>query len=89
MTRPHYINEVLSDVRGIKPGWYAMDDVGKLYSGPFSSHEECLTGHPSSVRTVTSIATVSQLSTDIRPALRAGGSGGPIRNRPLKDKRHD
>jgi hypothetical protein len=48
MTRPHYINEVLSDVRGVKPGWYAMDDVGKLYSGPFSSHEECLTGaiHP-------------------------------------------
>jgi hypothetical protein len=48
MTHPHYINEVLSDVRAIKPGWYAMDDVGKLYSGPFSSHEECLTGavHP-------------------------------------------
>jgi hypothetical protein len=48
MSNPHYINEVISDARGIKPGWYAMDDVGNLYSGPFSSHEECLTGaiHP-------------------------------------------
>jgi hypothetical protein len=48
MTDPHFINEVISDVRGIKPGWYAMDDVGNLYSGSFSSHEECLTGaiHP-------------------------------------------
>ena len=41
MTSPHYINEVISDVRGIKPGWYVMDDAGNLYSGPFSSREEC------------------------------------------------
>jgi hypothetical protein len=42
MTIPRYVNEVISDVRSIKPGWYAMDDDGKLSSGPFSSHEECL-----------------------------------------------
>ena len=42
MTIPHYINENKSEMRGIKPGWYAMDDAGKLSSGPFSSHEECL-----------------------------------------------
>ena len=42
MTVPHYINEDRSEMRGIKPGWYAMDDAGKLKSGPFSSHEECL-----------------------------------------------
>jgi hypothetical protein len=42
MTIPHYINEDRSEMRGIKPGWYAMDDAGKLSSGPFSSHEECL-----------------------------------------------
>jgi hypothetical protein len=42
MTVPHYINEDRSEMRGIKPGWYAMDDTGKLKSGPFSSHEECL-----------------------------------------------
>jgi len=41
MTIPHYINEDRSEMR-IKPGWYAMDDGGKLSSGPFSSHEECL-----------------------------------------------
>ncbi|MEX2281119.1 MAG: hypothetical protein WEE89_01400 [Gemmatimonadota bacterium] len=42
MTIPNYINENKSDIRGIKPGWYAMNDAGKLPSGPFSSREECL-----------------------------------------------
>jgi hypothetical protein len=42
MTVPHFINEDRSEMRAIKPGWYAMDDAGKLKSGPFSSHEECL-----------------------------------------------
>jgi hypothetical protein len=42
MTIPHYINEDRSEIRGIKSGWYAMDDAGKPSSGPFSSHEECL-----------------------------------------------
>ena len=42
MIIPHYINENKSDMRGIKPGWYAMEDDGKLSSGPFSSSEECL-----------------------------------------------
>ena len=41
MDTPQYINEVISDVRCIKPGWYAMDDAGNLSSGPFSSHAEC------------------------------------------------
>ena len=42
MIVPHYVNENKSDIRGVKPGWYAMDDFGKLCSGPFSSREECL-----------------------------------------------
>lgn len=42
MTIPRYINEHQSDIRSIKVGWYAMDAAGKLSSGPFSSHEECL-----------------------------------------------
>ena len=42
MTIPNYINENKSDIRGIKPGWYAMDDDGNLSSGPFSSREECV-----------------------------------------------
>jgi len=51
MTNPHYINENKFDIRGINPGWYAMDDAGKLFSGPFSSREECL-GSGSQPRTV-------------------------------------
>jgi hypothetical protein len=42
MSIPRYINEDQSDIRGIKPGWYAGDDDGNLSSGPFSSREECL-----------------------------------------------
>ena len=42
MTVPHYISEGKSDMRGIKPGWYAIEDDGNLSSGPFSSHEECI-----------------------------------------------
>jgi hypothetical protein len=42
MSIPHYINEDKSDMRGIKPGWYAMEDGGKLSSGPFSSRHERL-----------------------------------------------
>lgn len=42
MSIPHYINEIISDVRCIKPGWYAMDGVGDLCAGPYCSREECL-----------------------------------------------
>ena len=42
MVIPHYISEIQSDMRGIKPGWYAIEDDGNLSSGPFFSHEECL-----------------------------------------------
>jgi hypothetical protein len=42
MVIPHYINENKSDMRSIKPGWYAMDEDGSLPSGPFSSLEECV-----------------------------------------------
>ena len=42
MIVPNYINEDRAEMRRIKPGWYATDDDGKVSSGPFSSHEECL-----------------------------------------------
>jgi hypothetical protein len=42
MTSPNYVNEDKSDMRGIKHGWYAMEDDGNLSSGPFSSREECI-----------------------------------------------
>jgi hypothetical protein len=44
MTVPYYVNEHQSDIRAIKPGWYAVERNGKLSSGPFPSREECLTG---------------------------------------------
>jgi hypothetical protein len=43
MTIPYYIGEDRSDMRGIKPGWYAIEDDGNLTSGPFPSLEECIT----------------------------------------------
>ena len=39
---PHYISEDKSDLRGIKHGWYVVEDGGELSSGPFSSREECI-----------------------------------------------
>ena len=42
MTIPHYINEDKSDMRGIKLGWYAMEDDGSLIAGPFPTSEKCV-----------------------------------------------
>jgi hypothetical protein len=42
MTVPYYISESRSDMRGIKHGWYAVEDDGKLSSGPFPSLEVCV-----------------------------------------------
>jgi hypothetical protein len=44
MTDPHYINELQSDLRAVKEGWYAIDECGNLLLGPFSNRENCLTG---------------------------------------------
>jgi hypothetical protein len=43
MTVPHYISENQSDIRGIKHGWYAIEDNGDLSSGPFLSFGACVT----------------------------------------------
>jgi len=43
MTDPHYINELQSDLRRIKEGWYVIDERGRLLSGPFSNQEIFLT----------------------------------------------
>jgi hypothetical protein len=39
---PRHINEVESDRRCIKDGWYAASTTGKLGNGPFSTREDCL-----------------------------------------------
>jgi hypothetical protein len=41
MVEPQYVGEHKSDLRGIKPGWYAMNSTGNIVSGPFSSQEKC------------------------------------------------
>ena len=41
-TVPHYINEDKSDMRGIKSGWYAIDEDGNLVSGPFDTYDQCV-----------------------------------------------
>jgi hypothetical protein len=46
MTVPHYITEDKSHMRGIKPGWYAIEDDGNLSCGPFSSLAECVARIP-------------------------------------------
>lgn len=42
MTAPHYISENKSDMRGIKPGRYAIEDDGNLSSEPFFKFEACV-----------------------------------------------
>ena len=42
MTVPHYVSENNSDIRGIKAGWYAIDNIGNLVAGPFVSREICV-----------------------------------------------
>jgi hypothetical protein len=39
---PYYVNEEQSDARGIKCGWYAMDERGNLSFGPYSCPSQCL-----------------------------------------------
>ena len=50
MTVPHCISEDKSDMRGIKAGWYAIENDGKLSFGPFSSRQECVENHPANER---------------------------------------
>ena len=42
MIAPHYISEDKSDMRGIKPGWYAIEGDGNIFSGPFATRQECV-----------------------------------------------
>jgi hypothetical protein len=39
---PYFINEDGAYQRGIKSGWYAVDERGNISLGPCSSREECL-----------------------------------------------
>jgi hypothetical protein len=71
MTAPHYINEDKSDMRGIKPGWYAVEDDGNLCSGPFSSLEACVARitQPGRWRLVAARAELKCASSDEAPTF--------------------
>jgi hypothetical protein len=66
-------------MRGIKPGWYAMDRDGNLVSGPFSSREKCVEGNyhaTNGINAVRSVLTTNEdVSTSNRSALRAASVG--------------
>jgi hypothetical protein len=42
MIVPRYIGENESDMRSIQCGWYAIEDDGDLFYGPFSNREKCV-----------------------------------------------
>jgi hypothetical protein len=48
----HYINELQSDMRGIKEGWYAIEHDGNLAFDPFSSREDLPKGNYSANRPI-------------------------------------
>ena len=70
MTAPHYISENKSDMRGIKPGRYAIEDDGNLSSEPFFRLEACVARHSADERDdgdqVATRAELKHLSIDIR-----------------------
>jgi hypothetical protein len=72
MSIPHYINEDKSDMRSIKPGWYAVEDDGNLSSGPFSSREACV----ARITQPTNGTMASKLQRD--PLPQSGSSGGVV-----------
>jgi hypothetical protein len=39
---PRYVDEAQSKMRGLKVGWYAIDNEGDIASGPYPSRDECI-----------------------------------------------
>lgn len=39
---PLYVDEGQSRMRGLKVGWYAVDNEGDIASGPHQSRDECV-----------------------------------------------
>jgi hypothetical protein len=39
---PHYVDEGRSRMRGLKVGWYAIDNEGDIASGPYPTRGECV-----------------------------------------------
>ena len=39
---PRYVDEAQSRARGLKVGWYAIDNEGDIASGPYPNRDECI-----------------------------------------------
>jgi hypothetical protein len=39
---PHHVDEGQSRTRGLKVGWYAIDNEGDIASGPYQTRDECV-----------------------------------------------
>jgi hypothetical protein len=39
---PLYLSKLQAIRRGVKEGWYAVDDKGSVRSGPFATREACI-----------------------------------------------
>jgi len=86
MSIPHYINEDKSDMRSIKPGWYAEDDDGNLSSGPFSSREACV-ARITQPTNGTMASSYSEGRTESHYSLpRSGVKGGGIKRPPTNPR---
>jgi hypothetical protein len=95
MTSPYYIGDDRSDMRGIKPGWYAIEDDGNLSSGPFPSlgemHHENYTADDRADGA--KVATRAGLNHSLPKSDVEGGVRRSNQNRPLRklseDKCHE
>ena len=88
MTVPCYISENKSDMRGIKHGWYAIEDDGNLSSGPFPSFEACVTkiSQPANGTMAPKLQRRAELNT-VSTGIRRLGRRQEVlpKTRPLKD----
>ena len=90
MTVPHYISENQFDMRGIKHGWYAIEDDGNLIFWTFSQFR----GMPHGNQSVSErddgdqVATRAALNTSLNRStgIVEGGARRSTQTRPLKDK---
>ena len=41
---PHFVDAQQSAMRGLRIGWYAMDQDGEIASGPYRGRSECVMG---------------------------------------------
>ena len=93
MTVPHYISENQSDMRGIKHGWYAIEDDGNLSSGPFpvsrNASRKSASRRTGRWRLSCNKGRTEHFSNGLPASGVEGGVRRSTQTRPLKDECHD